>query len=93
MNPGSLPDWPLQEQRQLFALLGDTRAAIGVELTDSCLMLPIKSLSGLRFPTGENFENCQLCPRERCPGRRTAYEPGLYERKYGRNPCETPTMP
>ena len=29
MNPGSLSDWPLREQRPLFALLGDAETAIG----------------------------------------------------------------
>ena len=82
MNPGSLADWPLQEQAQLFALLGDPREAIGVELSDSFLMTPIKSTSGLRFPTETSFENCQLCPRPQCPGRRAPYDRELYERRY-----------
>ncbi len=82
MNPGSLADWPMSEQQQLFNLLGDPRQAIGVELTDSFLMVPIKSVSGLHFPTATHYENCQLCPRERCPGRRAPYDKELYERKY-----------
>jgi hypothetical protein len=82
MNPGSLADWPIQQQRPLFALLGDVEGAIGVHLTDSLLMIPSKSVSGIRFPTEESFESCQLCPREQCPGRRAAYQPSLYEEKY-----------
>jgi hypothetical protein len=82
MNPGSLADWPLKEQRVLFRLLGDVQGAIGVELTDSLLMVPTKSVSGIFFPTEESFASCQLCPREGCPNRRAAYDPGLYERKY-----------
>jgi hypothetical protein len=82
MNPGSLTDWPIQEQRALFELLGDPETAIGVRLTESCLMLPNKSVSGLRFPTEVHFENCQLCPREGCPGRRAPYDKGLYDRRY-----------
>ena len=46
MNPGSLADWPLREQRTLFALLGDQTEAIGVQLTPSCLMIPNKTVSG-----------------------------------------------
>jgi hypothetical protein len=53
-----------------------------VELTDSFLMVPNKSVSGLRFPTETSVENCQLCPREVCPGRRTPYDPKLYEQRY-----------
>jgi len=82
MNPGSLPDWPLSEQKQLFALLGEGPQSLGIRLTDSCLMLPLKSVSGIWFPSEAAYENCQLCPRERCPGRRAPYEPGLYDRKY-----------
>jgi hypothetical protein len=83
MSPGSLADWPLPQQRPLFALLGDVRAKIGVELSPSCLMIPNKSISGLRFPTEARYENCMLCPRPDCPNRRARYDAGLYERKYG----------
>ena len=82
MNPGSLADWPLKEQRALFALLGDPQAAIGVRLTDSLLMVPTKTVSGLIFPTEESFASCQLCPREDCRGRRAPYDKDLYDRKY-----------
>jgi hypothetical protein len=82
MEPGSLEDWPTGEQKALFKVLGNPLEAIGVELTDSCLMVPIKSLSGNRFPTEVNFENCQLCPRENCSGRRAAYDPILLKSKY-----------
>ncbi len=82
MAPGSLADWPIREQRPLFKILGDPQAAIGVTLTDSFLMIPNKTVSGVRFPTEERFESCQLCPRDSCPGRRAAYEPDLFERKY-----------
>jgi hypothetical protein len=82
MNPGSLPDWPLPEQRPLFALLGKGPEAIGIKLADSFLMTPIKSVSGIWFPTEESFESCQLCPREKCPGRRAPYDSDLYDRKY-----------
>lgn len=83
MEPGSLADWPLPEQRPLFRLLGDVRGAIGVQLTDSCLMIPRKSVSVLEFPTEGSFASCQLCLREQCPSRRAPYEPGLYDEKYG----------
>ena len=82
MNPGSLEDWPLSEQAQLFSVFGDVRKLIGVELTDSFLMVPIKSVSGIIFPTEVRFESCQLCPREVCPGRRAEYDPKLWEKRY-----------
>jgi len=82
MAPGSLGEWPLSEQRPLFAALGDVQGAIGVDLSDSLLMIPAKSVSGIRFPTAESFESCQLCLRAGCPGRRAPYDQTLYERRY-----------
>jgi len=82
MNPGSLEDWPLKEQKQLFTLLGDPCRLAGVTLTESFLMVPSKSVSGIRFPTESGFQNCQLCERENCPGRRAQYDPELYNRRY-----------
>jgi hypothetical protein len=74
MSPGSLEDWPITQQVHLFSLFGDTEEKIGVRLTDTFLMLPTKSVSGIFFPTETDFENCQLCPREGCPGRRAPYD-------------------
>lgn len=82
MSPGSLEDWPIQEQRPLFDLLGDPEETIGVGLTDSMLMIPSKSVSGIRFSVEKTFESCQLCQRERCPSRKTPYDPELYARRY-----------
>ncbi|MBC7235269.1 MAG: vitamin B12 dependent methionine synthase [Chloroflexi bacterium] len=82
MAPGSLMDWPITQQRPLFQILGDPEAAIGVRLTPSCLMVPNKSISGLRFPTETSFESCQLCPRAICENRRAPYDAELYERRY-----------
>ncbi|MGI6206692.1 MAG: vitamin B12 dependent-methionine synthase activation domain-containing protein [Anaerolineae bacterium] len=82
MSPGSLEDWPLQQQAPLFALLGDVEGAVGVRLTESFLMLPAKSVSGILFPTEDSYENCMLCPREECPGRRAPFNEKMLER-YG----------
>jgi len=73
MSPGSLEDWPITEQTKLFSIFGDTKKAVGVRLTDSMLMLPRKSISGILFPSEEGFVACQLCERERCPGRKAAF--------------------
>jgi hypothetical protein len=77
MSPGSLEDWPITEQAKLFSLFGDTERAIGVRLTDHFLMLPRKSISGILFPSEEEFTACRLCPREKCPSRRAAYDESL----------------
>lgn len=74
MSPGSLTDWPIEEQKPLFSLIGDVEAAIGVKLTNTFLMLPTKSVSGIFFPTEISFYSCQLCPREKCDGRKAPYD-------------------
>lgn len=88
-NPGSLEDFPLAEQRALFDLLGDTRTPVGVTLLPSLMMSPTHSVSGIIFPTTEDFQSCLLCPREKCPGRRAPYDPTLFTRKYSKTKEET----
>jgi len=73
MSPGSLEDWPITEQTKLFSIFGDTERLVGVRLTESLLMVPRKSISGILFPSEEGFVACQLCEREHCPGRKAAY--------------------
>ena len=82
MSPGSLEDWPIVEQKKLFTLLNGVEAAISVRLTDSCLMIPRKSISGIYFPSEVTFYSCQLCPRESCEGRKASYDEAK-AREYG----------
>lgn len=82
ISPGSLEDWPIEEQRPLFSILGDPKGVTGIHLSDSLLMAPTKSVSGICFPTEVSFSSCQLCLREICPSRRAPYNRVLYERKY-----------
>ena len=82
MSPGSLQEWPIEEQSQLFKLLTDVEDAIGVRLTPSFLMVPTKSVSGIYFQTEVSFFNCQLCQRGKCPGRKARYDENL-AREYG----------
>ena len=80
LNPGSLADWPVAGQRELFAILGGADAVkekIGVVYTDSFLMIPNKTVSGIAFESEVFFENCQLCPIEGCPNRRAIPMEGL----------------
>lgn len=79
MNPGASGTavWSIRDQRPLFRLLGDVEALIGVRLTESCLMIPNKSLSGVLFPSEFGYENCAVCPREGCRGRRAPYDPDV----------------
>ena len=87
MSPGSLEDWPIEQQAPLFEMLGDVEASIGVKLNDSLLMLPAKSISGICFPTEISFFSCQLCPRERCESRKAKYDAKLAT-EYGINGSE-----
>ena len=79
MSPGALEDWPITQQKELFSLFGDVEGLIGVRLTESFLMVPVKSVSGVLFPSQVRFESCQLCPREVCEGRKAPYDPALAE--------------
>ena len=74
MSPGSLTDWPIEEQKPLFSLFGEQETPIGVKLSKHLLMLPAKSISGIF--------SCQLCPRDKCPGRKAAYDNKL-AKEYG----------
>jgi len=89
MSPGSgdATVWPIEQQRELFALLGDVKALVGVELTDSCLMKPNKTVSGIVFPTEVDFRTCQVCRREDCPSRSAAFDAALWNlHQHGGNP-------
>jgi hypothetical protein len=77
MNPGSLRDWPLSQQSVLFALFDDVFGQIGVRLTERFLMDPVKSVSGIHFPTEIDFQSCMLCTRNSCAKRRAPYDRDL----------------
>lgn len=82
MNPGSLEDWSIYEQKKLFALLGGRVSRVGVELLSSMVMYPDKSESGIFFEKEKKFTNCQLCPVNKCPSRSAPFDCELYEREY-----------
>ena len=79
MSPGSGGGnvWHIEQQKQLFSLFGNTEKLIGVRLTDSCLMIPNKSVSGVSFTKGTDFISCQLCDRENCPTRKAPFNLAL----------------
>lgn len=74
MTPGSLQDWPIEGQKDLFSLLPDVETTVGVQLTGNLLMRPSKSVSGIYFPSKVSFFSCQLCPRRLCDDRRARYD-------------------
>jgi hypothetical protein len=81
MSPGSgdVETWPIEQQRLLFSLLGGVTPHVGVTLTESCLMIPNKTVSGILFPTQEDFQTCQVCHRDPCPNRRAPFDPTVWQ--------------
>jgi hypothetical protein len=81
MNPGSgdAGVWPIEQQRELFSVLGDVEGRIGVKLTESMLMIPTMSVSGIIFPTETHFESCQICHREDCPRRKAPFSEEVWQ--------------
>lgn len=67
-------DWPVTEQEKLFEIIDSKR--IGVELNDSCLMTPRKSVSGVFgiLPDDAHVDGaynpCSDCRKTACPHRR-----------------------
>lgn len=76
LNPGSLKQWDIFNQKKLFAIFGEdyVKEKIGVTLTDSMLMLPTKTGSGIFYVSEKHFESCSLCPNLDCPNRRAPYQ-------------------
>jgi hypothetical protein len=60
-------NWKLTEQPLLFSLLPDTPC--GITLTESCLMVPIKSITGI-IGIGKNIKRkkyaCDICEMKDC---------------------------
>lgn len=64
-------NWPLTDQRALFSMIGENPT--GVSLSDSCLMSPIKSVSGIIGLGPESKKRpygCAICQNKTCIYRR-----------------------
>lgn len=71
LSPGD-GAFPVEEQRKLFACLGDTKAA-GIALSDSCVMTPVKTVSAVYgFGDGIGIARCGN-PCGECARRDCAY--------------------
>lgn len=66
-------DWDITQQRVIFEVIDSTQT--GIELSEDCLMTPLKSVSGL-IGLGWGDKNrimltpCRFCARKDCPSRR-----------------------
>ena len=69
--------WKMEAQKEIFSHFPDT---LGITLTNSCLMIPEKSLSFvcLLSASGDfgpvKIGNCRKCSQENCPYRLEPYE-------------------
>ena len=66
-------DWEVSQQPMLFRAMNGSSAFI--QLTEKCLMIPQKSISGIigigTFESDiESYNPCKSCCRHNCPGRR-----------------------
>lgn len=85
LQPGSLPDWPISNNKILFDIIGKyPTESIELSLTDSGYMLPWNSLSGIIFADNSGYKNCSLCKRENCIGRRSEFNQTEYTRIFGK---------
>ena len=80
MHPGSgdAGVWPIEQQKELFSVFGEVETLIGVRLTDSMLMVPAMSVSGIVYATETEFASCQVCHREGCPGRTAPFDEAVW---------------
>lgn len=71
--------WKIEAQNEIFTHFSDT---LGIELTNSCLMLPEKSLSFVCLLSREGdfskvkVGNCKRCRQKDCPYRSEPYKEG-----------------
>lgn len=77
MNPGEVGAWPITQLKELFTAIGNVEALIGVTLSESYTMMPLKSRAGIFFTTETNFESCQLCLQKRCEARKAPFSSEL----------------
>jgi len=66
-------DWDIGQQKMVFLAVG--RESTGIRLTEECLMLPHKSISGIigiGLPNSnvEHYNPCKTCNKYDCLGRR-----------------------
>jgi len=82
MNPGSINLWPLEENEKIFALFKDEIKEIGVSLTESYIIKPLKSISGIFFYKEESYYNCWLCKHRDCLSRKASFNQKMYNYYY-----------
>lgn len=82
LHPGEFSDLSIEQQVPLYSLFKDPEKSIGVKLTSTKTLQPMKSASSIMFYNGVSFESCELCLQANCSGRRKPYNVKLAE-KFG----------
>ncbi|KNZ41032.1 hypothetical protein [Acetobacterium bakii] len=70
--PGSLPDWPVENNRILFEIINNV-GEIGVTLKKDCFMTPLNTVSGILYHGDKDYINCNLCEKISCIGRKKPF--------------------
>ena len=70
ISPGSLDNWPVTEQKKLFALFGPYTKTINITLNEYSVMMPVHSLSGIFFSCPHAQESCSFCLNMDCTHRK-----------------------
>ena len=84
LSPGSLPDWPIQNNFALFDMIGNVEE-IGATLNKAGYIKPWNSGSHIHF-SGDGYQNCSLCKKYDCVGRRAPCNRAEYVRIFGTEP-------
>ena len=78
VNPGSIEDWSTLEIAGIFELMDGKPYELGMELTDSGLMKPSRSVCGFFFESATPYVNCLLCQRQGCAERKAAFDEAMH---------------
>ena len=73
--PGTVAGWPTEKLADVFRLLGELPAAIGVELTGAGMMTPLRSSAGIFTDSGAE-QRCCLCDMKNCGERKAPFRGG-----------------
>ncbi|KNZ41736.1 hypothetical protein [Acetobacterium bakii] len=73
VNPGLIPDWPIQANQTIFETFGNATKGIGVQMTEACTMRPLYSSSGILFDDLKHYCECETCTIDACVGREARF--------------------
>ena len=78
LGPGSIIDWSVGDVCKIFTLMDGLYQKLGTRVLSSGMIDPIKSTSGVLYPSEEEFQSCSICPRANCPNRRAPFDEEMH---------------